>query len=314
MRNPEYPALPPGRSRMPLLLLLVGVALLEFLLCRNAADQERLCATTGLRFADALSEQEIQRAIALQSEPENLDALYASFWGQSNQTVKGENGRTEEGVICISFYGEASDCLPAQYLCGGAPGSAGKTCSVSESLAQTVFGSIQVDGLKINLLGDLYEITGVFSAKDKVLLFPSMQYLTCAELRGLSGDTPKADAENWCVAVGLPAPQWIRYGPQRVMLARSLCWLPLILTAAVLLGTGIFISTSWKGIMRGVLWFFLVLGAALMLPVLLQALPGWLVPTQWSDFAFWPELLEKVRQNGTARQMAIHYWRDYGRY
>lgn len=314
MRNSECPALSPASRRSWPALWLFGAALVSLFLWRYAAEQERLYATTSLRFAEALTEEEMQAVTAYQSDADHDSRIYASFWGQNTAMVKAGDGRWEDDVTCIGFCGEAADCLPARYLRGGAPGSTGKTCSISDGLAQSIYGSVWVEGLQIELAGEFYEITGVFSAEDKVVLYPSRQRLTCAELRGVSKDTPTADVEQWRTSAGLPAPQWIYYGPQRVMIVQFLCWLPGILTVAVLLIAWIRMSISWGIFARNVLWFFLATGGALALPVLLHALPGWLIPSQWSDFSFWPDLLKTIVKNDRAWKTAVRYWRDYARF
>lgn len=314
MKNPEYPALPPASRWNWQILWLFGIVLLSFFLSGYAAGQERLYSTTGLRFSEVLGEEELQAVAAYQGDKTNDSHIYASFWGEGTATVKVNDERSEEDVICIGFYGEAADCLPARYLRGGAPGNTGKTCAISDGLAESLYGSVRVEGLQIGLEGELYEITGVFSARDKVVLYPSRKQLVCAELRGVSADTPRADVEQWCAAAGLPAPRWIRYGPQRIMIVRFLCWLPEILTLTVLLIAGIRMSISWGILARSVLWFALAMGGALTLPVLLHALPGWLVPSQWSDFSFWSNLWEEIGQNSEDWKTAVRYWRDYAQY
>lgn len=312
--KPEYPALPPVPLRGLLFLLLISAALMECLLWRYAAEQERLFATTGVRFAEVLSENTVQAVSDAQGDDEILQRIYASFWGQCTQDIAGENGRSVKDVICIGFYGEATDCLPVQYLHGSAPGSEGKTCAVSAELAESLFGSERVVGLRIRLQGQLYEIVGVFSAKDNVLLFPCMQNLSCAELRGISPDTPKADVEQWCVAAGLPAPQCIRCGPQRVCFAKAFCWIPFFLTGCMMLIALLRISVSWPPLVRNAFWFILALSLVLHFTAALYALPGWLVPARWSDFSFWQNLQEKIEQSHMAWETATRYWRDYGTY
>lgn len=307
---PEYPALPAARPRWPWLVLLAVFAALQWGLCFWAARQAQLYPTTGLRFGEPLQQAELENVLDFMDSEENTRGITASFWGEQQQTVTAEGGRQSSSVICIGYCGDARDCLPVTYSLGDAPGVLGKQCALSDALAQELFGSLEVLGLTVRLAGETYSICGVFEAQDKVLLYPSRQALTCAELRGVSWDIPKTDAEQWCAAAGLPTPYIIRYGPQRVWLARLLCLVPLLLAGIALLAAFLKLTFSWSCWVRSLVWFSLALAAALLLPVLLRALPGWLIPSRWSDLSFWPELFQQIREGLRAQESTAPYWRD----
>ena len=301
-------ALPPARYRLCRALLLAALVAVQGLLCLWAGERARCDQTTGLRFAQPLTQAQIEAVYEM--PPETAGSITASFWGQTIGTVTAEPARRAEDVVCIAYCGSASDCLPVLYENGTAPGAVGRQCAVSSGLAQQLFGSAEVVGLAVVHGGERYHISGVFRAGDAVLLYPGSGGYTCAELRGVSADTPKADAEQWCAAAGLGAPQCIVYGAQRAWLAAVVSCLPLVL--CVLAGAFLLLRASlrWPPLARQGAWLAGVLALALLLPVVLQALPGWLIPARWSDFAFWERLAEQIQTANRAWQVSVRYWRD----
>ena len=72
----------------------------------------------------------------------------------------------------------------------------GRQCAVSAGLAQQLFGSTEVTGLSVLYDRERYVVSSVFRGEDAVLLYPGTGCYTCTELRGISADAPKADAEQ----------------------------------------------------------------------------------------------------------------------
>ncbi len=301
-------ALPPARRRWRWALLLAALAAVQGLLCLWAGERARSDWTTGLRFAQPLTWAQIEAVYEMPQE--TTGGITASFWGQTAGTVTAEPSRRAEDVVCIAYCGSADDCLPVLYESGTAPGAVGRQCAVSAGLAQQLFGSTDVVGLSVVYDRERYQISGVFRAGEAVLLYPGTGGYTCAELRGVSADTPKADAEQWCAAAGLGAPQCIVYGPQRAWLAAVVSGLPLAL--CVLAGAFLLLRASlhWPPFVRWGFWFAGALVLACLLPVALQALPGWLIPARWSDFSFWERLAEQIQTADRAWQTSVRYWRD----
>ena len=301
-------ALPPAYRCLCWALLLAALAAVQGLLCAWAGESAHRNQTTGLRFAQPLTQAQIKAVYEM--PPETAGGITASFWGQTTGTVTAEPARRAEGVVCIAYCGSADDCLPVLYENGTAPGAVGRQCAVSAGLARQLFGSADVVGLAVVHGRERYHISGVFRAEDAVLLYPGTGGYTCAELRGVSADTPKADAEQWCAAAGLGAPQCIVYGPQRAWLASVVSCLPLAL--CVLGGAFLLLRASlrWPPLSRQGAWLAGALALACLLPAALQALPGWLIPARWSDFSFWERLVEQIRTADHAWQAAVRYWRD----
>lgn len=307
----KYAALPPAPRRWLRIVLLVCLVILQCLLFGWRKEQTRRYGTTGLRFSQSIPE-EVLKTMEEQKENTGQAKIYASFWGQQRDIVKTESGRKAENVFCIGYWGDARDCLPVRYQKGDAPGMLGKECAVSTALAQVLFGSTDAVGFSVNWQTQNYTICGVFLSKDCVLLAPSRENLYAAELRGVSASSPKADAEQWCRTAGLPNPQAIVYGPQILWICDCLCWLPLCAVGLVWLLVFLRLSLTWPALVRWTTWFALALIGALILPTVLQTVPGWLIPGRWSDFSFWGSLGEQISQSRRAWAEAPRFWRDYG--
>ena len=308
----EYPALLPAPRRWVRWILVLALVLLECWLCCWSRKQGRLHATTGVRFDRVLQASELQSALDFTAGEQNEEKIYASFWGEQIDDVGSGTGHKAENVFCIGYYGNAADCLPVNYCYGTAPGTVGEECALSTALAETLFGTDNVTGLQVTLQGKNYTVCGVFPSVDRVLLFPSEKNLTGAELRGISLDAPKTETENWCAAAGLPTPGCILYGPQWVWLCTLFCWGPLLVTGCLLLIVFFRLSRDWPAVWRDFVWLLLALGLALLLPLLLESMPGWLIPARWSDFSFWGNLAARIREGLQACKYAPVYWRDIG--
>lgn len=255
--------------------------------------------TLGVQLAAPLTAEQLEAATAYQQSDANTQGIIASFWGSSRATVRTDLGHTADDTLCIGYAGTAADCLPADYVQGTAPGIFGRQCAVSTALAWQLFGSTDILGQTVTLDRTDYTISGVFTSQTGTLLYPARSGFTHAELRGVSTDTPKTGATQWASAAGLPAPQAIDYGPQKVWLARTLCHLPAVLVGLCLLAAFLGFVHGLPHALRSIVYFGTAVLLALLLPYFLQGLPGWLIPARWSDFSFWPRLLQEI-QNANA--------------
>ena len=66
-------------------------------------------------------------------------------------------------------------------------------------------------------------------------------------------------------------------------ISRILCWLPLALAGCFLIMP--YLAKLKK--LPGLVWAILALILVLALPTIIEILPGWMVPTRWSDFGFY---------------------------
>jgi len=78
---------------------------------------------------------------------------------------------------------------------------------------------------------------------------------------------------------------------------RFMAVLPLlILGVYVLVLIVLYIKKHYRAAVAPIMFLGLILFAVL-LPVLLNALPVWMIPTHWSDFSFWSGLLQQGRDS-----------------
>lgn len=272
----------------------VLLVILQLLLQAYAARVARQNPAVTVTLSAPLTAGQLAAAREWEESDANVQGVSASFWSKKTASVLADSDRRADDVTCIGFDGTAQDCLPVDYLQGTVPGAVGRQCAVSSALAWTLFGSYDIVGLTVTLDRAEYFISGVFKSENKVLLYPAQSGFTRAALRGLSPDTPKADAEQWAAAVGVGQIAAIIYGPQKAWLAQAACALPALLVGLALLVLLLYFICALPGVLRGAALFALALAFAWAVPYFLQTLPGWLIPGCWSDFSFWPALWTKI--------------------
>ena len=281
-------------QRKILWLTAVVLLVLQLALQGRAAALAAQNPALGVTWAQPLTAEGLAAARAWEQSDANAAGLTASFWSKEKCAVSSDFGRTTQDVACVGFSGNAGDCRPAVYKTGTAPGAVGQQCAVSSALAWALFGSEDIVGQTVTLGRTEYVVCGVYDGADAELLYPARAGFTHAALRGTSPDTPKADAEQWAAAAGVGALTAIDYGPQRLWLARALCRLPAALAGVCLVIALLRFAHGLPGLWRGIVYFALALGFALLLPRFLATLPGWLLPARWSNFTFWGELWGKI--------------------
>ncbi len=255
----------------------------------------------GLRYRSLITERQVE---AVEEYQEKLRAegdrvIGASFWKQERRTVSTPRAQVEADAV--SFYGSGADCYGTEFIEGGMPGAGDAAgCAISEQTAWELFGATRVTGLKVTLAvpdepqsqGRVYTVRGVFRGDAAVVLAGAdkSEGFSCVELTGaLSGDQ-RGQAVEFALASGLGEPDEYCYGNGAAVLARALCFAPLFFAGlcltACLLRMVQLVRRPW----REAVWFALALALALCLPFVLEALPAWLIPAQWSDLSFWPQL------------------------
>ena len=76
----------------------------------------------------------------------------------------------------------------------------------------------------------------------------------------------------------------------------ALCSIPLLVSALWLLLVGFRISLRFPSWLRITIWFAVLFVFALLLPYLLGHIPSWLLPAQWSNLGFWPDLVNILNE------------------
>lgn len=246
----------------------------------------------SLRYDDPVDARSVRQA--LEDAPEEPTP---AFWAEQNGAVQTEFRESE--ALCIGVSGDASRVWPERFLKGGWFGPmAERMCAVSRQTALELFGSLDCIGQTLTLDAEAYTVSGVFNGKESVVVYsaPEGAEFSAIELPG-EGENPRADALAFAEAAGLTEPDDIVYGRAMAKMARAAAWIPLALASLPLF------AAVWRAlrrrIPRSVCFFALAFAAAMILPLVLNAVPGWLVPAQWSDFSFWPSLVEAAAERCT---------------
>lgn len=269
---------------------LIPVVLLVLMMVsfRLSAQLSALCPSISLRYASPLTAQQIERARAY---AEKNAAPFLTFWTESSTFVTFQ----EHGVQAaqILYDGDPELPYPVTYRHGGPPGLDKTSCAVSTGLAWELWQADRVVGMTVEIEGTKYTVSGVFEEEACRLFRRADAGFTAVEIP----DTPQGEdsyryAQDLVAKSGLGLASGILWGSGMAGIGRALCFLPLILAACYLL-----VSCFAKlKKLPGIVWGVLILGAVLALPQILEAVPGWLVPTRWSDFSFYARLWDTFCQ------------------
>ena len=264
-----------------------------------------------LRFEEPLS---VLQADSLCKAAEDL-GLNLALWKEDSETVTTDLERSS-AAQCISVYGSPTLCFPAACLYGSAPGAGqGDGCAVSAGLADALFGSREVTGLELMVKGEKRRVTGVVEGKECFLICPDVTAsdagYTAASLEIRKADTPRGRIQSLLQSAGLSENDTtlLPTGTLR-QLVNAAAWIPLAV-AALILAYRMWGLLPLGTMARQAAGFALLLAAALALPRLLGALPRWLVPSRWSDMAFWMDLGRLVRQSLLAFVSLTDTMRDH---
>ena len=253
-----------------------------------SARLTELCPSISLRYDTPLTEKQVEWSRAYSEE---YVAPYLTFWTESQTFVSIENMGTSAAQILYNGNPELS--YPVTYRYGGAPGLDKTACSISVPLAWELWGSDRVVGMTLQIDGKEYTVSGVFEGEDNRLFRWADSGFTAAEI----SNTPKGEdsyryALDLAAQSGLGHPSGILWGSGMADIGRMLCWLPLVLAGAFLIMP--YLAKLKK--LPGLVWAILALAIVLVLPAIIDVLPGWMVPTRWSDFGFYGRLWDTFCQ------------------
>ena len=278
--------------------LTLGLALLLLLIAmKEAGVVSRLVPAVSLRFEMPLSPEQTVRLRTLAAEHGGS----LTFWSENGATASCtlRSAQTAE----IIFDGDPGPVCPANYLYGRVPAMLEQgTCAVSQALAWELWGAGEVVGLTVEVQGAEYVVTGVFEARDSILLRPGQTSFSAAELLlEDAGEDGYQCARTLLQRAGIAAPCTILWGPGISRMATLLPWLWVAVEGFAALLLWHRATRKWGQAGRTILLFALLLSFALLIPMVLEQLPPWLIPTRWSDVDFWRRLTQTLRE----RFMAI---------
>ena len=267
---------------IPILLLVLMI--LSFSL---SAQLTELCPSISLRYDTPLNEKQVEWSRAYTDE---YDAPYLTFWTESQTFVSIDDMGASAAQIL--YNGDSGFSYPVTYRHGGAPGMDRNNCSISVPLAWQLWQSDCVVGMTLQIDGKEYTISGVFEGDDNRLFRWADSGFTAVEIP----NTPKGEdsyryALDLAAQSGLGHPTGILWGSGMAAIGRVLCWLPLALAGCFLIMP--YLAQLKK--IPGIVWAILILVLVLALPAIIEVLPGWMVPTRWSDFGFYGRLWDAFR-------------------
>ena len=149
-------------------------------------------------------------------------------------------------------------------------------------------------------VGDTVRVVrGVFEGDMDLVLLPfhiedTSQSFTAVELSGSNANPTRNSVESFAVASGLGTPNYILMsGP--MSLVRFMAIFPLFIPGVYTLALLFRFMRKHYHVAGTIVFFTGIILLAIVLPIMLDAIPAWLIPTRWSDFAFWATLLGQAR-------------------
>lgn len=278
-----------------LLIKIAGLLLLFLLLLAAFGNAEWFGAVyqapVSLRYDTPLTRQQVENTLDYAKGKQNEEGCCPTFWLQKNsEKVKADYA--EVATPMIIGLGEGDFIMPARFTAGGWPGVYDENgCAVSIQLAWKLWGDTDVLGKTVEYNKRQLIVRGVFEGSEQLLYTTggTDAGYTCAELAPLAHSDRRQAAERFCMYSGLPLPAYMVYGSSMHAILYLLCWFTLILPAAVLL---YHLVACFPNNLRRWAGLGLLFTVAVLLPFGLAELPGWMVPTRWSDFAFWGRLIQ----------------------
>lgn len=271
------------------ILRLAGWALACLLLagCLAAADRLALSwPAIGIRMETPASPDTCEKAADLAAE----SGAQVSFWAEESALLS--TPRAEAETTAVRFWGDGSLVWPAEYLAGGAPAAVDRTgCAISASLAWQLYGSLDAVGQTLEWDETSYTVLGVLDSEEMVALFAGTdetRYTAAEFVPGPDSDAGE-QARSFAASAGLWTDTMV-YGPSLAAGCRLLAWLPLGGAAVVLALRGLALLRRRSRLAGQIACWVLAVGLAAALPLVLAQLPVWLVPSRWSDFAYWSQL------------------------
>ena len=223
--------------------------------------------------------------------------FWPTFW-REDRTTLAAGARTAQ-ADSISFSGDAALVWPGEFLTGSAPSSIDiRGIAVSVPLAHSLWGSTDIIGMHVYVNEKPRIVWGVFEGAAEFALISyhiedTSQYWTAVELSGGTPNPTRNVAETFALMSGLGRPDYVLMGGA-MALARFMALFPILIPAVYLLTLLVgFIKKYYPSAFTPMIFAGFIL-LAVLLPILLNALPPWIIPTHWSDFSFWSQLSRQV--------------------
>lgn len=284
-------------------IFIVCLWLLFFLLLvfsfSNLQNFSKIYNGVSLRYTTPVTWENSQtiRNTIQKSETEDKKG-WPTFWTEKSITLKAADKTT---TLNGTYYsGNGALLWEDNFVAGTFPTQLeGQSCAISSQLAWDIWASNDVLGKTVSIEGTDYIITGIFE-NDKPKIFVSIadSYFkdgwTNISLEGLSSKNSRAEAKEFIQTYSLAEPTLIVDENETVSVAKIILFLPLFITVIYCLFRLYRTHKNDKRWKKDLFLFAALLVLALVLPWLLSLLPPWLIPNQWSDFAFWGDIGKQI--------------------
>lgn len=289
------------RRTLPAVLATVVYLVVAFFMFRIAGDAGPGRANMTLRYTQPLAPQQVDAAKFATGNPDVETEFSAVYWHQGPpEKIETERVSAETPVLYVD--GDAGSVLKVEFVDGSYPAALeDRGLALSEGLAwQLMGGTTGVVGNTIKWHGQEYTVRGVFAGKELLMLAQvdaaeaPIEGFTGVELLGNPQGDPETAAKDFLQKAGLDTPpvmMSVRTVPGIISL---MVWMPVwVLVAWFLLRALRLLRhvAAWK---RQLVWFCLLLAAAILIPRALEQLPSWMIPTRWSDMEHWSDFMLQV--------------------
>lgn len=287
------------RSIPTILVTLVYLALM-FAMFRTAADASLTSSALSLRYDVPLTAQQVSAAKYYWENPDLSAEFTAAYWQESpSETITTERATADAPVLYVD--GDMSAVLAVDFVQGSYPSVLeSRGLAMSEGLAWKLFGSTRVVGAELTWKGGTYTVRGIFAGDELQMLAQIdagdgvIEGFSGIELAGSPESEPREAAQAYVKSAGLPEPNVILSAQSLPDLLWAIAWVPaviLIIWFVVRMVMLLHHVTFWK---RQLTWLVVLFILAFILPQMLAQLPGWIIPTSWSDFGHWSDFFSEI--------------------
>lgn len=263
----------------------------------NIMKAELLNGGWSIRYDEGIDDslkQQVKRDF-IENREENKGTLL-NFWTESKTEFSTENYETEAKSFIVD--GDAAAVKHESFIAGNCPGELDKTgVAISSELSWRLWGSLDTVGKEVSVDNMLRMVSGVYENEEATAIMSGSPE-TIWQGAEVSSESPLTREEliQLLSASLLGPPDSLVDGGGIAGLLQLMQYLPLCAAAIIVIVQLLMLQCHGYGkiIKRGIIVFCL-LGFALLLPILLSQLPGWLIPSKWSDLTFWARLFETLK-------------------
>lgn len=260
---------------------------------RNVETVRRSYPGWSLHFEEEITEEQAVQSRRYFRSQEKKYAVWPTFWRERREEMRTFRGAMAAKAVC--YDGDPALALPVNFYSGGYPGESDSTgAAVSAPLAWELWGSLEVLGQHFQIGETEYCVCGVFENREKTAILCGVGQggWSNVEITDKKRKIEREEMQRLPAQAGLPEYAYLIDGGGMASLMTFAAYAPLGLAVFLLLFRMIRLFPR-HSLRRSAAVFSFWLLLALSLPWLLTQLPSWLVPTKWSNFAFWSELAER---------------------